>query len=186
MAKRRMISGEIINTDCFINLSLAARGLYMHLNSVADDDGFIASPVSTTNMVGGSFELLNELINRGYLIRFDSGICLITHWFLHNQLKSDRYTPTIHETERSKVVLENKLYRFLKEGECIQNGSKSDTQIRTEKINKDNSRVMPTGHKAREPATTGTCQVKKNSFNNFPQRTDYDFEELERMLLSSH
>lgn len=55
MARKRMITSDVIGTDKFFLLSLDARGLYMHLNSVADD-GFIASPQSTTIMVGGTRE----------------------------------------------------------------------------------------------------------------------------------
>lgn len=44
-----MISTDVISTDHFINISLEARGLYMHLNVVADDDGFISSPIATSD-----------------------------------------------------------------------------------------------------------------------------------------
>lgn len=115
MARKRMITSDVIGTDKFFSLSLDARGLYMHLNSVADDDGFIASPQSTTIMVGGTKELLRELIDAGYIMEMDSGICLVTHWFMHNTLKSNRYNPTIYYADRSQVHLCDKVYCF---GEC--------------------------------------------------------------------
>ena len=89
MAKKRMFTSEVINTDKFLNISLAARGLYFHLNCEADDDGFISSALRTTRAVDGTAEMLDELVNAGYLIRFDSGIYLIRHWNLHNTLKKD-------------------------------------------------------------------------------------------------
>lgn len=131
MAKRRMISVDVINTDKFIAMSMEARGLYMYLNAMADDDGFIASPIGIMNMVGSKMEFLAELVNSKYVIQFDSGICLIRHWYQHNQIKKDRYSETIYVEERAQVQLINKVYFF--NSECVQNVSKVEPQISVDK-----------------------------------------------------
>lgn len=161
-----MISSDIINTDRFISLSLGARGLYMHLNCAADDDGFISSAIRTTRGVDGTTEMLDELVDAGYLIRFDSGIYLVRHWLLHNCLKRDRYTPTICTEERDHVLIVDKVYYLDTETDCIPNGSKLEPQISIDKDSTDKDKVKP----------------KRTSFHTFEQNK-YDFQELEKKLL---
>ena len=40
MAKKRMYSNAVTDSDAFIEMSSAAQALYFHLNQGADDDGF--------------------------------------------------------------------------------------------------------------------------------------------------
>ena len=112
MAKKRMLSASVISTDAFMNLSLESQALYMHLNLSADDDGFIDSPRRIIRMIGTTEKNLRELITSGFIIGFDSGICLVRHWKVNNNLKKDRYTETLHESERRQVHLENKIYEM--------------------------------------------------------------------------
>ena len=41
MAKRRMLSVDLISSDAFCVLSSSAQMLYLHLNMNADDDGVV-------------------------------------------------------------------------------------------------------------------------------------------------
>ena len=157
-----MISSDVINTDKFLSLPLATRGLYMHLNCEADDDGFIASALRTTRAVDGTAEMLDELVSSEYLIRFDSGIYLIRHWLLHNSLKKDRYTPTIYINELGKVEIRDKVYFLLPETEWNQIGSKPEPQVSIEKKSKNIK--------------------KKNRFADIEQ-SHYDIKALEQKLL---
>lgn len=168
MAKKRMFTSEVINTDKFLNISLAARGLYFHLNCEADDDGFISSALRTTRAVDGTAEMLDELVNAGYLIRFDSGIYLIRHWNLHNTLKKDRYTPTHYLDEKEQVIQVDKVYYFPSETTRSADVPQSEPQERKEKTNKGKYTQPP----------------RRNSFHNFSQR-DYDYDELEKKLLAN-
>ena len=52
MAKRRMFSRDIIETDKFLELPIGARLLYYDLGMRADDDGFISSPKRIINEIG--------------------------------------------------------------------------------------------------------------------------------------
>jgi len=44
MAKKRMFSNELIDTDKFLEMPLSTQCLYCHLGMKADDDGFVANP----------------------------------------------------------------------------------------------------------------------------------------------
>lgn len=99
MAQRRMFSKDVVRTDKFLEMPLSAQALYYHLGIDADDDGFIASPKQITRMVGARDDDLRLLIAKGYIIPFDSGVCVVTHWKLNNYLRADRYKPTIYQTE---------------------------------------------------------------------------------------
>lgn len=105
MANRRMFSLDIVNTDSFLDMSALAQALYFHLGMRADDDGFVASPKRITNMVGCNADDLKLLIAKGFVIQFNSGIVVITHWKVNNYLRPDRYRPTLHQSE--KALLEN-------------------------------------------------------------------------------
>ena len=47
MAKKRMFSMSVIDSEAFTDMPLSAQALYFHLNMRADDDGFIGNPKTT-------------------------------------------------------------------------------------------------------------------------------------------
>ena len=128
MAKRRMISLDVIGTDKFLALSIAAKGVYMCLTGKADDDGFVASALTTTLISRGTEADLNELVDTGYLIRFDSGIYLIRHWPLSNHVQNDRYTATLYKKEMASVVIYDHVYYLPDDPEYIALKSIPDTK----------------------------------------------------------
>ena len=81
---RRMISDEVVGNDKFLEMSKAAQLLYFHLVTKADDDGFCSSPRSVMAVTKTKMRDLNELENNGFVIVFDSGVLVITHWFIMN------------------------------------------------------------------------------------------------------
>lgn len=104
MAERRMFSKTLMESDSFIELSDKAKLLYIYLGLTADDDGFIGSIKKTMMFVEADKNNLQELIEKEYLIRFESGVCVIKHWKVHNYLRNDRYHPTLFQEEFSKLV----------------------------------------------------------------------------------
>ena len=101
----------IIDTDYFLELPDSSQLLYFHLAMRADDDGFISSPKRISRMIGASDDDLKLLFNKEFLIPFESGVCVITHWKIHNYIRKDRYTPTFHKLEKSLLGLtENNTY----------------------------------------------------------------------------
>lgn len=105
MARRRMFSKDIVITDKFITMPATSRCLYFELAMQADDDGFVSNPKIILRMLGFNESDLQILIINNYVIPFESGVIVITHWNQHNSIPKDRYTPTIYSKEKS--LLEN-------------------------------------------------------------------------------
>ena len=118
MAKRRMLSIELCTSDKFLNLSDEARQLYFYLNLFSDDDGFLGNASTVARLVGIPKTYLDELCGGNYIMKFDSGAYVITHWWIHNQIKKDRHTPTDFIKEIKKLELVNKIYVLKEEKEA--------------------------------------------------------------------
>lgn len=101
MAKRRMFSLDIVDTDQFLELPCTAQSLYFHLGMRADDDGFISSPRKITKIAGATVAELKMLIDKKYIIMFKTGICVVAHWNQNNQIRKDRHTDTVYKQEKS-------------------------------------------------------------------------------------
>ena len=111
MANRRMISQTVIDSDAFLSLDPMSRLLYYELAARADDDGLCNRIIFIMLICKASDTNLTELINKGFLIRFDSGVCAIVHWYIHNQVRKDRYHASVYSTERDALVInKNHLY----------------------------------------------------------------------------
>ena len=111
VAQRRMISLKIVDTDIFLDMPLTARYLYLEFCTRADDEGFIASPKKILRMVGCSDDDFKILMAKQFIIPFESGVCVIKHWKIHNYIRSDRFTETIYLNEKSLLAVdENSAY----------------------------------------------------------------------------
>ena len=140
MAERRMFAKSIIDSDAFIDMPVSARLLYYDLSMRADDDGFVNAPKKIMKFVGASMDDMNILIARKFIISFDDGVVVIKHWRIHNYIQNDRYKETNYKDHKKQLILdENKAYKLLPKGACIQNGYIMDTQVRLGKdsIGKD-------------------------------------------------
>lgn len=126
MAERRMMSKKITDTDAFLEMPLSSQALYLHYIQNADDDGFVGNPISIMRKIGANKNDYDLLIAKRFVIVFESGICVIKHWRIHNYIQNDRYTPTTYIDEKSMLKLEeNKSYTL--------NVSNLDTQISIDK-----------------------------------------------------
>jgi hypothetical protein len=124
-----MFSMDIIDTDHFLDMPATTQLLYFHLSMRADDDGFVSSPKGIIKLIGASEDDMKLLIGKQFAIRFDSGICVIKHWKIHNYIQKDRYRETIYQEEKL-MMKEDINGAYLLDTECIQNGSKVDPQVR--------------------------------------------------------
>lgn len=117
MAQRRMMSLKIIDSDAFLDLPLTAQTLYMHLLMRADDDGFLGSVKRTIRMLGCKESDFKALTDKRFILTFDSGVCVIKHWLIHNNIRKDRYNKTtyIRELERLQVKENNSYTELNKE-----------------------------------------------------------------------
>lgn len=126
MAERRMFSKLIIDSDMFLDMPLSTQALYFHLSMRADDDGFVNNPKKIQRMIGCNDDDLKVLITKKFIIPFESGICVIKHWKIHNYIRNDRYKPTIYECEKQMLSDEkNKTYELISDG--IPNVNQADT-----------------------------------------------------------
>jgi len=79
-----------LDIDKFLDMPATAQLLYFHLGMRADDDGFVASPRRIMMLIGCGQDDMKILILKGFVIAFESGVCVITDWKQNNQLRHDR------------------------------------------------------------------------------------------------
>jgi hypothetical protein len=110
---RRMFSDEITGTDAFLDMPSGSQLLYFHLGMQADDDGFISSPKMVMRVIGSSDDELKLLFLKKFLLPFESGVCVVKHWRINNQIRKDRYRETKYTVEKSQLYIrENGTYSF--------------------------------------------------------------------------
>lgn len=141
MAKKRMFSIDIVGSDAFLDLPYSAQCLYFQLGMRADDDGFVGNPKTIQRIAGTKASDLELLVKKRFLLQFPSGVVVIKHWKINNQIQKDRYTPTVYTEEyQSLYIKDNKAYTEM-DASRIQDVSKMDTQISIDKNRLDkNSR----------------------------------------------
>lgn len=150
MAKKRMFSLDIVDSDNFLDMPQSTQNLYFHLGMRADDDGFVSSPKKIIKIIGASTDDLKLLITKNYIQVFEDGIIVITHWKINNYIQKDRYKETIYQTHLKKLSIdENGLYT-----KCIQTGYILDTQSRIDKNSIDKKRVEVVEEKENGTSTT--------------------------------
>lgn len=144
MAERRCISKAICKSDAFIEMPLSTQALYFHLVIEADDDGVISSPKRIAREINASEDDLKILIAKRFIIPFESGVVIIKHWLMMNNIRKDRYKPTTYTEEiASLTVKPNGAYT-----DCIKNNTwlpsgcqvvaVNQNKINQNKINKNN------------------------------------------------
>ena len=106
MAERRMISKKIIHSDSFLDLPSTTQNLYFHLLLEADDEGFVNNPRRVQRTVGASDGDAQLLVDKKFIIMFESGIVVIKHWRIHNYIQNDRFKATSYIEERSMLSVE--------------------------------------------------------------------------------
>jgi hypothetical protein len=129
MAERRMFAKTIIDSDAFLDMPLSTQSLYFHLSMRADDDGFINNTKKIQRMIGCNDDDLKVLLAKKFIIPFESGVCVIKHWKIHNLIQKDRYKPTVYEDEMSKLSLKNNNVYTVDTG-CIQYVYETESQVR--------------------------------------------------------
>lgn len=96
MAERRMFNKTLMSSNQFTALNKSTQLLYMYLNLQADDDGICVNTQVICRMCGCGKAHLQALIDSGWLLAFEGGEVAITHWHIHNQIRKDRYKPSIY------------------------------------------------------------------------------------------
>lgn len=144
MAMRRMISKEICNAESFLEMPKTSQCLYFHLVLNSDDEGFV-SPKGIMRLTGAETDDLKVLISKNFVIPFDSGVIVITHWNMMNCVQKDRFKNTIHIEEKASLQTDKNNAYYLSsalETKCIHNGNIVDTQYRIGKSNSDEEKSV--------------------------------------------
>ena len=116
MGNHRMFSNLIVDSDKFLDMPLSTQALYFHLGMRADDDGFVGNPKKIVRSVNCTEDDLKLLIAKNFVIAFESGIIVITHWDIHNHIQPSKKRDTLYRDEKARLELDaNKVY-ILKNG----------------------------------------------------------------------
>ena len=107
MAKKRMFSLEVVDSDAFLDMPVSSQLLYFHLAMRADDDGFVDNPKKIMRTAGVAEDDLKVLLTKRFILSFESGIIVIKHWKIHNYIAKDRYNETKYLEEKNKLFLKN-------------------------------------------------------------------------------
>lgn len=161
MAERRMFAKTIIDSDAFLDMPLSSQALYFHLSMRADDDGFVNNPKKIQRVIGAADDDLKLLAAKRFVIPFETGVCVIKHWRIHNFIRSDRYKETVYQEEKSQLITkDNKAYTLRQDDEIpalpdagmsvgIPMVSDRDTQVRLgkdrDRLGKDSIDCLPEG-----------------------------------------
>lgn len=108
MAERRMFAKSIVLSDAFLDMPMSARCLYFTLGMLADDDGFIGNPKSIMRQCGASQDDMVILLQKRYVLSFESGVIVIKHWRMNNFLRNDRYKETTYLEEKATLAIDQK------------------------------------------------------------------------------
>lgn len=99
-----MFDRAIIDTDRFMDMSMSTKALYFLLGMEADDEGFV-SYKKVMRIHGGNDDDIKVLIAKNFIIKFDSGVVVITDWNSNNYLDKSRIKETEYTVERSQLAL---------------------------------------------------------------------------------
>lgn len=137
MAERRMFTNKITEADAFTALPPTTQCLYFHLCMNADDDGFsnkIRQSMFNAHADQNDFQLL---VDKRFIIPFESGVVVIKHWKMHNLIRNDRYHKTDYINEKATLVLkENGVYTNRPQGDnqvttiCLPSDNQMETEVR--------------------------------------------------------
>ena len=153
MAKKRMFNVDIVGSDAFLDLPHTAQALYFQLGMRADDDGFVGNPKTIQRIAGTKASDLELLVKKRFLLQFPSGVVVIKHWKINNDIKKDRYSPTVYtdefqmlSTKENKAYTERNVNVSNLDTERGQNVSALDTQYSIDKNSKDKDSIVLCKH----------------------------------------
>ena len=88
-------------------------------------------------MVNCQDDDITILIAKKFILYFESGVCVIKHWRIHNLIRGDRYTETQWIKEKDQLLIDEKTNKYsLNKGlnDVIPNGNQMAPQVRLGKV----------------------------------------------------
>lgn len=129
MAEKRMFARSIVSSDAFITMSPTAQCLYFQLNLSADDDGVVNNPISIMRTVGATEKDFEELVERKFLLLLESGVYVIKHWNINNNIRADRKRESTYKKELSELKKqENGAYTTANDSQMTDNEEDIDEE----------------------------------------------------------
>jgi hypothetical protein len=117
-------------------------------------------------MIGCNDDDIKVLLGKKFIIPFDSGVCVIKHWKIHNLIQKDRYKPTVYEDEKSKLSIKNNNVYTL-DTRCIHDVHEMESQVRLGKASL-----------VKDSKTIGRAEALDDGFNefwnNYPKKVGKD------------
>jgi len=160
-----MFAKTIIESDLFLDMPISARLLYYDMGMRGDDDGFVNSPKRIMRVTGAHDDDLKVLIAKGFVIPFESGVIVITHWKSHNYIRNDRYKPTQYTEEKSLLIEDCNGHYLLTSGippdnQTATNGLPDGSigKVRLDKVSKGKVSIDTSA----EPLANASTQRKKS------------------------
>ena len=172
MANKRMFALDVIDTDRFCEMPVSARLLYYELGMRGDDEGFVQNPKKIMLTTGTTVDDLKVLAAKGYVILFDSGVLVITHWQKNNFIQKDRFHETTCLAEKAQIqTTDSKIYELLPFGNkldtpCIRTVSDLEAQIRLDKTRKEEKARAPSSRRFTPPTVdevAAYCRERGNA-----------------------
>lgn len=136
-----MFSLKIVDTDEFLDMPPTTQNLYFHLCMRADDDGFVSNPKKIMKIVNSATDDIKVLIGKKFVIPFESGVCVIKHWKIHNLIRKDRYTETEYKKEKKLLTEQDNKYKLdsgiQNDNQMATNGCRRLGKVRLGKVSKE-------------------------------------------------
>lgn len=119
----------------------SAKVLYFYLMIEADDDGFVSNPRTIGRMINAAEDDMKVLKAKRFVLDFESGICVIKHWRVHNLIRADRYTGTQWIEEKSLLKVDEETKKYSLATTRQPDGTQVAPQVRLGKVSKGKERL---------------------------------------------
>ena len=172
MAKRRMMSMQIVDSDAFLDMPSSAQNLYFHLLARADDEGFSNNYKKIMRIVKAAEDDLKILMAKNFIIIFETGVLVIKHWLIHNTMRKDRITPTSHTEERQQIFIKENGSYTLKNNVVNQMSTNCQPNVGLDKISIDKISIEELEDKSSLFVETNP-EITKSQKIDFESITDY-------------
>lgn len=137
-----MFAKSIIGSARFLRMPSSSRLLYYDLGMQADDDGVVEA-FSVMRTTGATEDDLRVLCSKGFVtVLNDDLVAYITDWTRNNQIKKDRYHPSIYADILVQIECGTQM-----EPTWNQTGTQMEPQVRLgkDRIGKDTPPKSPQG-----------------------------------------
>lgn len=181
MAERRMFSKSIVMSDAFMDMPVTARCLYFTLGMLADDDGFIGNPKSIVRLSGATQDDLETLVQKRYVLRFESGVVLIKHWLMNNYIRNDRHHITTYLEEMNAIKVDER--GAYTEKPEFKGKSEFGIPLGSQVVDKVETEVRLGKDRLNNNMRKRTPKKAKTMNDNNRNYTSEEFEEMERDAL---